>query len=61
MDKKLSNNIWLRAARGRGDGTLDERLKALVRFLARRAAEEDYRNAVRSAKPFNTKEEKFTP
>ena len=61
MSKKLSDSSWLRAARGTAQGTVDERLKALVRFLARRAAEEDYRNAVRSAEPFNTKNEKFTP
>ena len=61
MSKKLSNGTWLRAARDATGGTVDERLKALVRFLARRAAEEDYRNAVRSAKPFHSKKEKFSP
>lgn len=61
MSKKLSDSIWLRAARVKVDGTVDERLKELVRFLARRAAEEDYRDAVRSAKEFYTDKEKFTP
>ena len=62
MTKKLSNKVWLRAANGAGKAPIDERLKALARFLARRAAEADYRDAQRSGKAFHTDaEEELEP
>jgi hypothetical protein len=57
MTKKLSNKAWLRAANTSGKGPVDERLKALARFLARRAAEADYENAQRSGNAYHTDSE----
>ena len=42
MTDKLSHNIWLHAACAPDKAQIKEQLTAAVRYLARRAAEEDY-------------------